>query len=202
MAHKTFISYKYSEAQELRDDIIKALGDDAQYYQGENSDSPNLTDTTTENIKNNLKDMIWGTSVTIVIVSPNMNKSKWIDWEIEYSLKEITRNDKTSRSNGVVGVIMKYNGGYSWLQTKTTRPDKHTSTSTDDSKLYPIIVNNRCNQNPKKYFCEECRTIDALTGSYIALIKEEEFISDPQKYIDNAYEKCQNIGEYKISKIK
>lgn len=26
MAHKTFISYKYSEAQNLRDRIIKALG--------------------------------------------------------------------------------------------------------------------------------------------------------------------------------
>ncbi|GAB6172685.1 hypothetical protein JCM15765_21630 [Paradesulfitobacterium aromaticivorans] len=32
MAHKTFISYKYSEAQKLRDDIITALGDDATYY--------------------------------------------------------------------------------------------------------------------------------------------------------------------------
>lgn len=28
MAHKTFISYKYSEARQLRDDIIHALGDD------------------------------------------------------------------------------------------------------------------------------------------------------------------------------
>ena len=47
MAHKTFISYKYSEAQDLRDRIIKALGDDASYYQGETSDSPDLTDTST-----------------------------------------------------------------------------------------------------------------------------------------------------------
>ena len=43
MAHKTFISYKYSEAQELRDRIIKAFGDDASYYQGETSASPDLT---------------------------------------------------------------------------------------------------------------------------------------------------------------
>lgn len=40
MAHKTFISYKYSEAQDLRDKIIKALGDDASYYQGESLVSP------------------------------------------------------------------------------------------------------------------------------------------------------------------
>ena len=45
MARKTFISYKYSEACELRDQIIEALGDDAQYYQGETSESPDLTDT-------------------------------------------------------------------------------------------------------------------------------------------------------------
>lgn len=40
MAHKSFISYKYSESKELRDKIIKALGDDATYYKGETSTSP------------------------------------------------------------------------------------------------------------------------------------------------------------------
>lgn len=34
----------------------KALGEDATYYKGETSDSPDLTDTSTENIKKNLKD--------------------------------------------------------------------------------------------------------------------------------------------------
>lgn len=47
MAHKTFISYKYSEAQSLRDKIIKAMGDDASYYKGETAESPDLTDTST-----------------------------------------------------------------------------------------------------------------------------------------------------------
>ena len=47
MSHKTFISYKWGEAQQLRDDIIEALGDDATYYKGETSDSPDLTDTST-----------------------------------------------------------------------------------------------------------------------------------------------------------
>ena len=75
MAHKTFISYKYSEAQNLRDRIIKALGDDASYYKGETSDSPDLTDTSTENIKKNLKDMMYDTSVTIVVISPHIKVS-------------------------------------------------------------------------------------------------------------------------------
>ena len=42
MAHKTFISYKYSESQDLRDRIIDALGEDAAYYKGETSDSITL----------------------------------------------------------------------------------------------------------------------------------------------------------------
>ena len=49
---------------------------------GETSDSPDLTDTSTDNIKKNLTYMMFGTSVTIVILSPHMKESKWIDWEI------------------------------------------------------------------------------------------------------------------------
>ena len=115
MAHRTFISYKYSEAQDLRDRIIKALGKDADYYMGETSESPDLTDTSTVNIKKNLTDMMHGTSVTIVIISPHMRESKWIDWEIEYCLRKYKRNNRTSQTNGVVGVIMKVDGGYDWF---------------------------------------------------------------------------------------
>ena len=95
MARKTFISYKYSEAREVRDCIIDALGDDAVYYRGETSESPDMTDFKTETIRENLKRMLFGTSVTIVVVSPGMIGSKWIDWEIEYSLREYTRDGVT-----------------------------------------------------------------------------------------------------------
>lgn len=203
MSHKTFISYKYSEAKNLRDDIIDALGDDATYYQGETSSSPDLSDTSTENIKKNLTDMMYDTSVTIVIISPNMKNSNWIDWEIEYSLKDISRKGRTSHTNGVVGVIMKYNGGYSWLKTTSTKGDGCTSSSYDESKVYPIINNNRFNQNPKKYCCNACKTVDALTGSYIAYVEEEAFLSDPQKYIDNAYDKSENDATgYDLTKTR
>lgn len=203
MAHKTFISYKYSEACELRDAIIEALGDDASYYKGETSDSPDLTDTSTENIKKNLKDMMYDTSVTIVIISPNMKKSKWIDWEIEYCLKSITRKDRTSHTNGIVGIIMKKDGGYSWLKTRKTNDDGCSSSSYDSDKLYNIINNNRFNQNPKEYSCDICKTVNSLTGSYIALVEEEDFLSDPAKYIDNAYDKSENDASgYDLTKTK
>ena len=192
MSHKTFISYKYSEASQLRDDIIDALGDDATDYKGETTDSPDLTDTSTENIKKNLKDMMYDTSVTIVILSPNMKESNWIDWEIEYCLKSISRKGRTSHTNGVVGVIQKVDGNYDWLQYTVTREDGHVNTRYHADKLFDIINKNRYNQNPVVYACEKCKSYDYLNGSYIAFVTEEDFLANPQKYIDNAYDKSEN----------
>lgn len=192
MAHKTFISYKYSEARGLRDRIIDALGDDATYYRGETSDSPDLTDTTTENIKRNLRNMMYDTSVTIVILSPNIKQSKWIDWEIEYCLKNNTRKDRTSHTNGVVAVIMKVNGSYDWLKYTTIYSDGCSVSNYHTEKLYSIINNNRFNQTPKIYSCPICQCVDRLTGSYISFIEEDEFLANPGIYIDNAYEKSED----------
>lgn len=203
MAHKTFISYKHSEAQKIRDDIIKALGKDAVYYRGETSNSPDLSDTSTENIKKALTDMMFDTSVTIVVISPNMTESNWIDWEIEYCLKNINRKDRISHINGVVGVIMKYNGGYEWFKKKKRKDDGCIISSYDENKVYDIINKNRYNQNPKKYSCDVCKTLDSLTGSYIAYVEEETFLSNPNKYINNAYDKSEgNAAGYNITKTR
>ncbi|MDR2407805.1 MAG: TIR domain-containing protein [Bacteroidales bacterium] len=202
MAHKTFISYKYSEAQNLRDKIIEALGDDATYYTGETSDSSDLSDTSTGNIRRVLSDMIYQTSVTIVIISPNMIHSKWIDWEIEYSLKEINRANRNSKTNGVVGVIMKVNGGYDWLTNHYRNCHDSPCINYKKDKLYPIIHQNQFNSNPPIQHCSLCKTFDFMNGSYITFIEEETFLQDPQKYIDNAYQKSQNIDNYCITKQK
>lgn len=192
MAHNTFISYKYSEAQALRDRIIKALGKDANYYKGETSDSPDLTDTSTNNIKKNLCDMMYQTSVTIVIISPNIKSSKWVDWEIEYCLKKSTRNGRTSQRNGIVAVIMKVNGRYDWFKYSTDKSDGCSVWNYHTEKVYDIINSNRHNQTPKEYACDKCQCVDALSGSYIAFVEEDEFINNTTKYIENAYNKSEN----------
>lgn len=196
MARKTFISYKYSEATELRDAIIDEMGSDATYYKGEDGFSDDLSDSSADTIKRHLKNMLYDTSVTIVIISPNMKKSDWIEWEIEYSLKEITRKDKTSRTNGVVGVIQKVNGGYTWLKEK-----KGDSSSYKDEKLPSIITKNRFNQTPPVYIDVKKNTVDELSGSYIAFVEEDAFLKNPSLYIENAYDKSQKVEKrYKITK--
>ena len=199
MARKTFISYKYSEAKGLRDKILKALGDDATYYQGETADSPDLTDQSTETIKEKLKDMMYTTSVTIVVVSPNFKESKWIDWEIEYCLKEISRQNRTSKTNGVVGIIQEIHGGYDWLVTKSINADGCNVRTYEESKLYSIINNNRYNRN-QGYACDLCMTYDQLNGSYISFIDESEFLADYDKYIENAFDKSEKYYEFDLTK--
>lgn len=203
MAHKTFISYKFSEAQDLRDRIIQSLGKDATYYRGETSDSPDLTDNKTETIKRVLRDMMYDTSVTIVIISPNIKKSKWIDWEIEYCLKNTTRKERTSQTNGVVGVIMKWQNDYSWFKHSQKNQDGCQSFYYESKLVYDIINNNRFNQVPPKYTCPICKNVDALDGSYIAYVEEDTFLIDPHKYIDNAFDKSENSASgYKLVKSR
>lgn len=202
MARKTFISYKYNEARHIRDEILEALGDDATFYNGETADSPDLTNTSVDNIKENLKEMIFNTSVTIVVISPNYINSKWMDWEIEYSLKEIPRLGKTSKTNGVVGVVMKVNGTYDWLIESSKNNDGCVIRTIDNRKLSSVVKNNRYNlQGDGKYACQHCKSFNQINGSYIALIDEDIFMKNPSKYIENAYEKSQNLDNYKIVKI-
>ena len=171
MAHKTFISYKFSEATKLRDDIIRALGEDASYYKGETKDSPDRTN-----------------------LSPHMKESKWIDWEIEYCLKNITRKGRTSHKNGLVGVIQKVNNGYDWFKKHQTNADGCSVSTYDNSYLYDVIKSLRYNQDPPEYSCAKCKCVDYLKGSYMAFVEEEDFLSNPDKYINNAYEKSENEG--------
>ena len=200
MAHKTFISYKFSEATDLRDRIIEAMGEDAIYYQGENSDSPDLSDETNQKIQGYLKDCMFPTSVTIVIISPHMKESNWIDWEISYCLKKITRKDRTSHRNGLVGVIMKVNNSYDWFKYQHTNTDGCSVYNYHTEKVHDIINDNRYNQDPKIYSCDTCHCVNSLTGSYISFVEEEVFLANIDKYIDNAYDKSENdAAGYKIS---
>lgn len=123
MARKTFISYKYSDARDTRDRIIAALGDDAVYYNGETVDSPYMGGLKPETIKSKLKDMIFPTSVIIVIISQKVDLSKWVEWEINYATSRQSRNGRQSQPNGVIIAIEDYlvSPENKYTPNKTTR---------------------------------------------------------------------------------
>ncbi len=191
MARKTFISYKYSDVVEgknnnLRDRIINKLGVNSRFYRGENGYSQDLTSYSADCIKTKLKNMIRDTSVTIVILSPNMKLSNWMNWEISYSLTEITRENRKSHTNGIICVVQKqptYNGlmdGYAWM--------KKWSGEWDLNKCFELIS---LNQNNKKMYSSM-----SLSSNFIDIVTEDAFLRNPDKYIEEAYQKASSNDYY------
>lgn len=144
--------------------------------------------------------MIFNTTVTMVILSPSLVESKWVEWEIEYSLSEYSRDGKTSSINGLIGIIPPFYGDYSWFISAHSNPDGHETNSyiNEEARTFRIMYGNRYNQNPKEYACPCCESVDQLTGSYLSYVKLSDFCTNPDKYIENAYEKSQHLDSYDL----
>ena len=91
-----------------------------------------------------------------------------------------------------MAVIKKVNGKYDWFKYSVKNEDGHITNNYHEEKVFGLIKANRWNQNPPVYSCDKCKSVDALTGSYIAYVEEDEFLEHMDKYIDNAFEKSQN----------
>ncbi len=85
-------------------------------------------------------------------------------------------------------------------ENRTSKNDGCTVRSIADAKLYPIITDNRYNQKKKIHTCLNCKTYSSLDGSYISLVDESDFITDPDKYIENAFAKSEKANEFELSK--
>ncbi len=189
--HRVFISYKYSEARGFRDKLLKKLGNLGHYYTGETSDSPDLTGQKTNTIKSKLSDLIYSTSVTIVLITPNTTKSKWIPWEINYSLREIRRANRNSKRNGIIAVVCPINGNdYSYVIN-----NDNGSRTVKKSRLPSIINKNRYN-----YLTRDKYKTSINYGSYISVYRWDDFCNHLEGYIDIAYKKSTDyIEEYDLT---
>ena len=87
---------------------------------------------------------------------------------------------------------MKVNGNYNWFKKTGTNCHGSSTVSYEMDKVFGIISKNDFNSNPKQWHCDKCKTYDWLNGSYIAFVEQEDFLEDPQRYIDNAYDKSEN----------
>lgn len=233
MANKIFISYKYwddSVFQNSNYDKIThpdypfidkvtprsyvnqlntILKDYAiQKWENDGEDLSKFKDST---IASKLRDKIYDSSVTIVLISPKMKDSskdeedQWIPWELSYSLSEYTRNDRTSKTNGVIAVVL---------------PDKYLSydycieydpiCDCDNLKFkhdfcFTIIGENFGNKKiSNKYWCSKCSNYHypEPDENYFVYAKWNDFIANPKKYIDEALEKKDHTDDYKIYKLK
>ncbi len=206
MGKKIFVSYKYAD-QDVEQlpghnwynpttvrDYVDALEEHFDYtdhiYKGE-SDDEDLSMYSEDTIWEKLKDRIYDSSVTIVMISPNMREnnrrdsSQWIPWEVAFSLKETTRNDRTSHTNAMLAIVLPdRTGSYSYYLTQSFCG----STTHHTERLFEIIRKNKFNKlNANKSLCSQCGGYHYYGEcSYIEAVKWSDFISNPNYYISQA----------------
>ncbi|SMM99046.1 hypothetical protein SPONN_230 [uncultured Candidatus Thioglobus sp.] len=217
MGRKVFVSYKHSDdsvknltgyCNNTVRDYVDYLTDNTlknDVYKGEGDED--LSDFKDDTIKNRLKDKIHDSSVTLVLISPNMKdlhkqeSDQWIPWEISYSLKEITRNDQTSHINGVLAVVLPdIYGNYSYFVQENTCNVCHSNTTKTDT-LFQILGENMFNAkilNPTN--CNYCKSYSEGKRSYIEHVKWCDFISNKDSYLDKTVSIRDDRKSYNITK--
>lgn len=218
MGKKIFVSYKYADSnvEQLNgnpsttvrsyvDEFEGKLDKSSNIYKGE-SDDEDLSDLTDNQIWEKLKDGIFDSSITIVMISPNMkepgksDKSQWIPWEIAFSLRETIRNDRTSSSNAVLAVVLpNKNGSYSYYLSDNNCIEGCNCRTLGIGILFDILKKNMFNQkNKEKFDCKNGRNVYSGEPSYILSVKWSDFISDYNKYINIATGIKDRIDDYEI----
>lgn len=218
MARKVFVSYKHSDnsvappnseitARAYVDAIIELFEGD-EIYKGEGNED--LSEFKDETIATHLKDKIYDSSITLVLISPNMKdiwqkeSDQWIPWEIAYSLKEITRGGRTSRTNGILAIVLPdQSDSYSYFLQEDSCPYCHCRTL-HTSRLFQVLRDNMFNiKKPTFDNCFNHTTNSVYLGlsSYISSVKWCDFIGNKEKYLQEVEYLRDNIDSYDIKKI-
>lgn len=216
MGRKIFISYKYGDTSVLaldnkygtkvRDyvDKLQTLIDAGDHINKGEQDGQSLADFEDEAIASRLRDKIYDSSITVVLISKNMKslylneKDQWMPWEISYSLKEHSRDGRTSLTNAVLAVVIpdEY-GSYEYYITQNVACG---STSYNTPFLFGIVRENMFNM--KAPDTKDCNGNTIFYGyhSYIHNVKWGDFITAIDANLDIASNINCNINNYTIVK--
>lgn len=222
MGKKIFISYKYADdevypltilgkttVRTYVDKLEKYFDSTDHIYKGE-SDNEDLSEFTDDTIWTKLKDRIYDSSITIVMISPKMkephryDKSQWIPWEISYSLKEMPRNDRVSRSNAILAIVLPDSSNSYEYFCKSNQCGDCRCTTYLTNTLFTILDKNMFNKKEKTRFnCATGKNGIIYTGehSYIKTVKWSEFIQSPDFHLNKSIEIKNKIDEYVVEKI-
>jgi hypothetical protein len=221
MGNKVFVSYKYSDrqvaplsnytvtkARHYVDELQVALSEADHINKGED-DGQSLADFTDENIASKLRDKIYDSSITVVLLSRGMKendkeeKDQWIPWEISYSLRAQTRDGRKSRPNGVLAVVLPdQSGSYAWYFKEKYCPHCNCMMLLT-VQLFSILKKNMFNALDKEPgTCENHESGTSYMGdhSYIRSVKWDKFMGNISYQLNKTIELRDRINEFTITK--
>lgn len=223
---KVFVSYKHSDsdvlmingildstARDYVNQIQDMFEETPHIYKGEEDDN-DLSRFKDSTIESKLRNKIYDSTVTIVLISKNMwdkslsEEEQWIPWEISYSLKEYKREGRTSLSNALLAVVLPdRNGSYDYyIQDDSCSYCKCRSLSTN--KLFRILRENMFNIKKSKEQRSNCLNHDENSkpylghSSYIYSVKWSDFAVDDvsvNKYLKIATDINEKIDDFDIT---
>lgn len=232
MGKKIFVSYKYSDnnvkniidtysywytcnVRDYVDKLEELLKDKTEHiYKGE-SDGEDLSQLSDDTIWDKLKNRIYDSTLTIVMLSKGMRekykeeKHQWIPQEISYSLKEISRIDSSgksvqSKTNALMAIILPdRDGSYDYFTSKKDCCSSGcTCYNSNTNLIFTIMSKNMFNQkNPDTNVCDKNDTVYHGESNYMLCVKWDDFIKRIDHYIDRAYTIQDNQDDYDIRKV-
>lgn len=223
---KIFVSYKYADdnVENLSDSpwrdstvrdyvtLLEGYLDGTDHiYKGE-SDGEDLSMYSDETIWEKLRNRIYDSTLTIVMISPNMKdrfrdeRSQWIPWEVSFSLKETSRRNSSgqpvvSRANAMLAVVLPDGSGAYGYYLESRSCCNSGCTMHHTGQLFEIIRRNKFNKKvPDSRSCASGDTVWYGEASYIEAVKWADFAADPEKYISAAYDRRDRIDSFDIRK--
>lgn len=224
MGHKIFISYKYGDTsvqhlsrnksweitkvRDYVDELQEKLAEEDHINKGE-KDGEDLSSFKDSTIASKLRDKIYDSTVTIVLISPNMKdlwkaeNDQWIPWEISYSLRVEHRGNDTSYRNGMIAVVLPDNNGRYDYMLEPRSCCNETCINWHTDRLFTILKNNMFNlktKDDKSKVCPQKEKTYNGEVSYINMVTWENFIKWMDYYISAAEKKKDTAaGDYNIN---
>lgn len=214
-SRKIFVSYKYKDPdvciapvseyipgkdtgylytpRHYVDKIMDTVGRE-HIYKGEKGDE-GMDDLSDDTIYSKLKQKIFDSSVTIVLISPNMwvkaepERDQWIPKEIAYSLRSSKSiGGRTSTTNAMLAVILP-DANESYDYAVSNHYCKYcNSTIWHTERYFYLIRSNMFNKNNKNLKnCSACSMSDIHSGndhSYMYPVRWDRFIRGYGSYIN------------------